>query len=839
MSVSQRDMPASSLKRGKTTVSSDIAVATQQRKEICHVVGKIADEWEQARYKEAQGLLYDAYVSLMQASKGFEVLLATTSSKRIIDCKEFNRLPGKTSNNVILILNRFQAELNRLYPLIKEKIIRCNASETDYASESEAEQFARKTVVQFNPGSSACKLWFESIVGLERVKEKLQIGIINGMLYPKLVWPVNNSYLLYGLPGTGKTILAKAVVNELRSQSADNFDVFFFAPKSSDLKGGLVGETEKKIGDIFDGASSIAYRNSARSGKPSISVVFIDEIDSIAPTGRGEAGPMAQITASSVNTLLQVMDGIQKSDNVMLLAATNFPDTIDSAVLRRFNDLLHIDLPTASNVSSLINLRLSDYISMTLESDQTLSNYTSKTPPIMRYTSGACKKTTAVDAGNTCKRPSLTIENRWQKSVAAEYISIGLTPSAIATVSARAADKNMSGADIDRIFRRFIAHAGNMTINDGRFYEKEIEVEQPELCDTANPTHTKLTRKLFFSSLTLFRDKAFEEKQPALTLYTIKPPPPWGQVTIGNETYTQYQASHKYVIPFTETEFDDLYFKFDEKKNQITLLFDKKIVVRQKLTDKTRKNAVVPLIAQSEIDIYDALEKDSSIKKQYYRQGEAIYHYFVKTIPIDMKSDSGVKEKRSLIGWLLLAITTDTSISASTYDQILNEKEKEKKHKYSDDYVLENSNIPLWMVASISFGGYGKVTTYKSGTELGWDETDEWHIPKKMEYTTIEPLYSHEGITFLERRSETMDTGSGKSEKLEMIPPSKVTLVGGTAADIESPFGKFIDSQQVRVDMVNWYLPAYDLIRMFTQEASTITLDDKTKMEKYNKTRTL
>jgi transitional endoplasmic reticulum ATPase len=133
--------------------------------------------------------------------------------------------------------------------------------------------------------------------------------------------------LLYGPPGTGKTLLAKAVASESDSN--------FILVRGPELINKYVGESEKGLRQIFE---------KARQASPAI--IFFDEIDSIAPK-RGISHD-SQVTERIVNTLLSEMDGLEELNDVIVLAATNRPDIIDSALLRpgRFDKMLFIGAPT-------------------------------------------------------------------------------------------------------------------------------------------------------------------------------------------------------------------------------------------------------------------------------------------------------------------------------------------------------------------------------------------------------------------------------------------------------------------------------------------------------------
>src|SRR4029453_1164664 len=136
-----------------------------------------------------------------------------------------------------------------------------------------------------------------------------------------------NGFLLFGPPGTGKTLLAKAVAREAEAN--------FIATKSSDLISKWYGESEQQISRLFQRARQVAP-----------TVIFIDEIDSLAPARGGGLGEPA-VTERVVNTMLAEMDGLEELQHVVVIAATNRPAPIDPGLMRpgRFDDLVYISVP--------------------------------------------------------------------------------------------------------------------------------------------------------------------------------------------------------------------------------------------------------------------------------------------------------------------------------------------------------------------------------------------------------------------------------------------------------------------------------------------------------------
>ncbi|MFP3201842.1 MAG: CDC48 family AAA ATPase [Sulfolobus sp.] len=168
------------------------------------------------------------------------------------------------------------------------------------------------------------------IGGLEEVKEELREVVEYPLKYREVYETVGiespKGILLFGPPGTGKTMLAKAVATE----SGANF----IAVRGPEILSKWVGESEKAIREIF---------RKARQAAPT--VIFFDEIDAIAPM-RGLSVDSG-VTERIVNQLLAEMDGIEKLENVVVIAATNRPDILDPALLRpgRFDRLIYVPPP--------------------------------------------------------------------------------------------------------------------------------------------------------------------------------------------------------------------------------------------------------------------------------------------------------------------------------------------------------------------------------------------------------------------------------------------------------------------------------------------------------------
>ncbi|MFW6195916.1 MAG: CDC48 family AAA ATPase [Thermoplasmatota archaeon] len=185
------------------------------------------------------------------------------------------------------------------------------------------------------------KVSWDDVGGLEDIKEKLHDAVDRPISDPqsfidKGISPPKG-ILLYGPPGTGKTLLAKAVANESNAN--------FISIKGPEILSKWLGESEKAIREVFKKAKQAAP-----------TVVFLDEIDAIA----GERGNRGRdgVTDRVVNQLLTSLDGIEDTTNIIVLAATNRPDRIDTALLRagRFDHRLSVSIPTENARREIFNV---------------------------------------------------------------------------------------------------------------------------------------------------------------------------------------------------------------------------------------------------------------------------------------------------------------------------------------------------------------------------------------------------------------------------------------------------------------------------------------------------
>ena len=177
--------------------------------------------------------------------------------------------------------------------------------------------------------SSVPRITYDELGGLknevQKIREMVELPMRHPELFDKIGVEAPKGVLLYGPPGTGKTLLAKAVAGETNAH--------FISISGPEIMGKHYGESEERIRDIF---------TQAEENSPSI--VFIDEIDSIAPKRNEVSG---ELEKRIVSQLLTLMDGMKSRGKVVVIAATNRPDSIDPALRRpgRFDREVEIGIP--------------------------------------------------------------------------------------------------------------------------------------------------------------------------------------------------------------------------------------------------------------------------------------------------------------------------------------------------------------------------------------------------------------------------------------------------------------------------------------------------------------
>ena len=188
--------------------------------------------------------------------------------------------------------------------------------------------------------ASIPRITYDDLGGLknevQKIREMVELPLRHPELFEKIGVEAPKGVLLYGPPGTGKTLLAKAVAGETNAN--------FTSLSGPEIMGKFYGESEERLREFF---------KQAEENAPSI--IFIDEIDSIAPK-RGEVS--GELEKRIVSQLLSLMDGMKSRGKVVVIAATNRPDSIDPALRRpgRFDREIEIGIPDEEGRLQVLNI---------------------------------------------------------------------------------------------------------------------------------------------------------------------------------------------------------------------------------------------------------------------------------------------------------------------------------------------------------------------------------------------------------------------------------------------------------------------------------------------------
>ena len=305
---------------------------------------------------------------------GREVLL--NESMNIVSAREFDSvgdivvLKERLAQDRALVVSHSDEErvIRIGSPLFDEKLragdtLLCD-SRNGVAIEKVARAEVEELVLEEVPD-----IHYEDIGGLgdqiEAIRDAVELPYLHAELFAEYELRPPKGILLYGPPGCGKTLIAKAVANSLAQKVAERTGVeegrsFFLNIKGPELLNKYVGETERHIRLVFQRA-----REKASEGMPVI--VFFDEMDSLFRT-RG-TGVSSDVENTIVPQLLSEIDGVEGLENVIVIGASNREDMIDPAILRpgRLDVKIKIERPDAESARSIFAKYLTPSLPLNLE----------------------------------------------------------------------------------------------------------------------------------------------------------------------------------------------------------------------------------------------------------------------------------------------------------------------------------------------------------------------------------------------------------------------------------------------------------------------------------------
>jgi transitional endoplasmic reticulum ATPase len=261
----------------------------------------------------------------VDAKKAEQVILAPTEELNIVGLEE--HLPELLEGRVVTKGDIIP--LNIMGRRIGFAVTSTSPSNTASLIDSNTTEFVIGTVPKTAAGKGVPRISYEDIGGLkyevQKVREMIELPLRHPEIFERIGIEAPKGVLLHGPPGTGKTLLAKAVANETNAN--------FYSIGGPEIMSKFYGESEERLRQVF---------KEAEENAPSI--IFIDEIDSIAPKREEVSG---DVEKRVVSQLLTLMDGLKSRGKLVVIGATNRPNAIDPALRRpgRFDREIEIGIP--------------------------------------------------------------------------------------------------------------------------------------------------------------------------------------------------------------------------------------------------------------------------------------------------------------------------------------------------------------------------------------------------------------------------------------------------------------------------------------------------------------
>src|SRR5271157_3454144 len=348
----------------------DLVVIEGKRRTVAKVWRSLVEDWNQRKMRIDNFTRLNAGVSIGDTVK-VSTLSEEIEAKRVVLAPPEDlpkKIPIANNPHVINGLLDFPVVKNDSIPImlglpfvqpqiVSFKVIEIEPEEAVIITKNTSVEFSDKPAAGFE---GVKRFSYEDIGGLkdelQRLRETIELPLRHPELFQKLGIEPPKGVLLYGPPGTGKTLIAKAVANESGAH--------FIPIAGPEVISKYYGESEQRLREVFE---------EARENAPSI--IFIDELDSIAPRREEVTG---EVERRVVAQLLTMMDGLEERGQVVVIGATNRVDAIDAALRRpgRFDREIEIGVPSEPDRIEILKIHtrgmpLAEDVSLEILAQQT------------------------------------------------------------------------------------------------------------------------------------------------------------------------------------------------------------------------------------------------------------------------------------------------------------------------------------------------------------------------------------------------------------------------------------------------------------------------------------
>ena len=635
--------------------------------------------------------------------------------------------------------------------LQREKASQIQPSDEDDKDEDWGQLCSNIHDIVFKRGSSNC-IFFDDLAGLKKEKDLIVNSLIKPLIYPSLFPSIGKGFLLYGPPGTGKTLLAKAAANQLQIED-DSIRVLFFAPTGADLKGKYVGETEKNITKYFTCASRAACIAEKNCRKRTISILFIDELDSIA---RNRSNDTSGIGSNSVNTLLQMMDGVLSFDNVAVIGATNYPWELDAAVLRRFDTQILLDLPSIEGIEKAMMLEFDKFINLKEKIYDACDRPSAQSrgdQPISQTENDAMSKD---DSCNFECEPGTTKISKYAKAPYNEFSYSFINSRESGRITAFAQhmkSENYSYSDVSRIMKRSSTLTALNSLENGLFYKLEGIISGLDGIDNAENIYisslnlpggvqrTKLHKNYYIALSKLITGNDEGVKFIGASLVSNPPVATGGSLGVVGALDKAVNASESLNDDYANSTIEKIRSDYsqDRRVEYLTEFFKRFYINNPPKNYAINVGKNVYWNSRILLDLDPNLNiEDSSIKETFILVNLSLVPYLYQENPYSIDTRDGVL--KNLYGEKLEKPETLESILSSI--NALNFPRARKKH-------LVKSWVPNWH-KTITFGeDAGKITEadeeYVKSASLGYVTNESGKTPtdKMPFYSTVKVIANY------------------------------------------------------------------------------------------------